>query len=106
MNRIKSMRPLLNRCLIKKLIPEQKTQGGIILSAKNTEKEARFGQIIAVGEGERTEEGNILKLSVKVGDFVLLPEYQGNKVSMEDDAEYYIYKDTELLGVVEGVKLH
>jgi chaperonin GroES len=104
MNRISSLKPLLNRCLIKKIVPEAKTKSGIILNAKTTEKDARFGQVIAVGPGDMTNDGKTIPVSVKVGDYVLLPEYQGSRVQMQEDAEYYIYKDTEILGVVEGVK--
>jgi chaperonin GroES len=34
---------------------------------------------------------------VKVGDEVLLPEYGGTKVNFEDK-EYFIYRDSDLLG--------
>jgi chaperonin GroES len=104
MNKVSTFKPLLNRTLVKKIIPEAKTKGGIILTSKSTEKDARFGQVIAVGPGDRSEDGKLLPVNVKAGDYVLLPEYQGSRVYMEDDAEYYIYKDTELLGIVEGVK--
>ncbi len=103
-SRIKTLRPLLNRCLIKRIVPEQKTKGGIILSEKAAEKDARFGEVIATGPGIHDEKGNVVPLSIKVGDHVLLPEYQGTKVVMEDEHEYLIYKDTEILGVVEEYK--
>jgi chaperonin GroES len=105
MIRIKTLKPLLNRCLIQKIMPQQITKGGIILSDKSTEKDARFGKIIAVGPGDRNDKGEMIKPTVKVGDSVLLPEYQGTRVTMEDtENEYYIYKDTEILGIVEGLK--
>lgn len=104
-SRIQNLKPLLNRCLIKKIVPKPVTQGGIILSEKSAERDARFGQVVAVGPGERDDKGGIISPSVKIGDFVLLPEYQGSRVNMEDaEHEYLIYKDTELLGVVEGFK--
>lgn len=104
-SRINSFKPLLNRCLIKRIMPQQVTKGGIILSEKSTEKDARFGQVIAVGPGEKDDKGGFISVAVKVGDYVLLPEYNGTKVNMEDkDNEYIIYKDTEILGVVEGLK--
>lgn len=106
MQKIKSFKPLLNRCLVKRIIPEVKTQSGIILSQKTAEKEARFGEVIAVGPGEKTEDGKLIELSVKVGDYVLLPEYHGSVVPMEGEHEHFLYKDTELLGVLEGNKLH
>jgi chaperonin GroES len=107
MNTIKTFRPLLNRCLVKRIIPKAKTQGGIILSEKAAEKDARFGEIVSIGPGDKTESGQVIPMNVKVGDYVLLPEYQGTKVNLEDqENEYLIYKDTEILGLVEGLKLH
>jgi len=104
-SRINSLKPLLNRCLIKKIVPQPVTKGGIILSEKTAERDARFGQVVAVGPGEKDDKGNVITPAVKVGEYVLLPEYQGTRVNMEDtEHEYMIYKDTELLGVVEGVK--
>ena len=104
-SRINSLRPLLNRCLIKKILPKPMTQGGIILSEKSTEKDARFGQVIAVGPGDKDENGSVITPSVEVGDYVLLPEYMGTKVNMEDaEHEYVMYKDVEILGIVEGFK--
>jgi chaperonin GroES len=104
-SRINSLKPLLNRCLVKKIVPKAVSKGGIILSEKSAEKDARFGHVIAVGPGERDEKGNLVPVSVVPGDFVLLPEYQGTKVAMEDsENEYLIYRDTEILGVVEGFK--
>ena len=104
-SRIQNLKPLLNRCLIKKILPKPVTKGGIILSEKSAERDARFGEVIAVGPGDKDEKGVTIAPSVKVGDFVLLPEYQGTRVSMEDaEHEFLIYKDTELLGVVEGFK--
>lgn len=104
-SRIANLRPLLNRCLIKKIVPKTVTQGGIILSEKSAEKDARFGQVVSVGPGDRDDKGTLITPFVKVGDYVLLPEYQGTRVNMEDtENDYVIYKDTELLGIVEGFK--
>jgi chaperonin GroES len=104
-SRIHSMKPLLNRCLIKKIIPQPVTKGGIILSEKSAERDARFGQVVAVGPGQIDDNGKLIAPIVKVGDTVLLPEYQGTKVNMEDaEHEYLIYKDIEILAIVEGVK--
>ena len=35
------------------------------------------------------------------GDTVLLPEYGGTKVKI-DDNEFTLYRDSELLGILEG----
>jgi chaperonin GroES len=105
-SRIKSLSPLLNRVLIKRLLPEQKTKGGIILSDKAADKDARFGQVVATGPGALDDSGKIIPLIVKVGEIVLLPEsHYATKVSMEDtESEYLLVRDSEILGIVEGYK--
>ena len=104
MNKFKTVIPLLNRVLIRKLVPEAKSAGGIILSEKSLEKEARVGVVVSVGPGIHSEGGKVIPVSVNVGDHVLLPEYQGTKLPVNEDNEYLIYKDTELLAVLEEVR--
>ena len=104
MNKYKSVVPLLNRVLIKKIVPEAKSAGGIILSEKSQEKEARIGIVISTGPGFTTDSGKLIPVKVKIGDHVLLPEYQGMRVPLKENEEYIIYKDTEFLAILEDVK--
>lgn len=53
--------------------------------------------VVAVGPGAKTERGEVIPPSVKEGDQVLLPEYGGTKVEI-DDKEYFIFRDSEILG--------
>lgn len=104
MNKFRTVIPLLNRVLVRKLIPEAKTAGGIILSEKSLEKDARVGVVVAVGPGQMNEKGQVIPTSVKIGDHVLLPEYTGMKLPVQEENEYMIYKDSEILAVLEDVK--
>lgn len=40
--------------------------------------------MLAVGPGRRTKDGEVLPVSVKEGDKVLLPEYGGSTVTLGD----------------------
>jgi chaperonin GroES len=42
------------------------------------------GLVLAVGPGRRTKDGTLLPPSVKEGDKVLLPEYGGALVKMDN----------------------
>ncbi len=57
------------------------------------------GTIVAVGPGLRTPEGKILPIDLKVGDSVMLPEYGGKQLEL-DDEEYLLFSDTDILGVI------
>ena len=90
--------PLLNRVLVEKMMPMNKTKGGILLSEKDAIK--NYGTVIAVGPGT-VHKGQVTPVTVKIGQKVLLPEYGGSAFKMADDKEYLIYKDEDLLGVLE-----
>lgn len=95
----KKLRPLMNRVLIKKSEPIVKTKGGILLPEKNQEQ-LNFGVVIAVGPGRTLDNGSVRAVSVKEGDTVLLPEYGGNKVTLGDNQEYFLYRDDDLMGTL------
>ncbi len=92
------VRPLQDRVLVKRLEEETKTAGGIIIPDNNKEKPAQ-GEIVAVGPGGRTKEGNYKPVDVKIGDRVLFGKYAGTEVKL-DGKEFLIMKEDDLLGVL------
>ena len=95
----RTMRPLLNRVVVKKAEAITKTKGGIILTSGKEER-LNFGTVIAVGPGRHQEDGSIRETLVKVGDQVLLPEYGGAKVILADEQELFIYRDDDIMGTL------
>ncbi|XP_068670449.1 10 kDa heat shock protein, mitochondrial-like [Montipora capricornis] len=96
---IRKFKPLFDRIVVEKFLPEVKTKGGVLLPEKGQGKVLE-GTVIAVGPGTKDKTGNVIPVSVTVGDKVLLPEYGGTKISMEEK-EYHIYRDGDILGVFE-----
>ena len=90
--------PTLNRVLIKKLEPVSKTKSGIILSTK--EDTPNVGVVISTGNGAFDDSGKKIPVCVNVGSKVLLPDFGGSRIELSE-GEFYLYKDTELLGVLE-----
>ena len=95
----RTLRPLLNRVVIKKAEALTKTKGGIILTSKNEER-LNFGTVMAVGPGKQMEDGSTRPTMVAIGDTVLLPEYGGSKVTLADEEELYIYRDDDIMGTL------
>merc|ERR1711935_730764 len=83
------LRPLLNRILVARPEATKMSKGGIILKK---EEEVSWGTVVAVGPGRRGEDGNLIPVSLKVGDNVLLPSYGGNTVTLSDKKELNIYR--------------
>ena len=90
--------PLLDRVLIQRAAQQTKTAGGIILP--DTQKKLNEGVVVAVGPGARDKNGQLVPLSVKEGDKVLLPEYGGQQVKL-DTTEYTLVREADLLAIIQ-----
>ena len=93
-----SIRPLHDRIVVRRTEEEQKTAGGILLPGSAQEKPQQ-GEVIAVGNGQIRENGDVRALDVKVGDKVLFGQYAGQTVKV-DGEELLIMKESDVLGVL------
>ncbi|MCU0671808.1 MAG: co-chaperone GroES [Myxococcota bacterium] len=93
------VRPLHDRVLVKRLPQEGMTKGGIIIPDTAKEKPIE-GQVVAVGNGKRDEQGKVHALSVKAGDKVLFGKYAGTEVKI-DGEEHLILREDDLVGIIE-----
>lgn len=93
-----ALRPLADRVIIKKLEPEEKTPGGIVLPDTAKEKPQQ-GEVLAVGPGKVDEKGTRQPMEVKVGDKVLFQKYTGTEVKIEGQ-EYTILAERDILAVL------
>lgn len=87
------IRPLNGNVVLKKEIKENKTASGIVLSQKKEEEE--FAQIVALSNDEEVK-----KLSLKVGDKILFKNYSTTKVNYEDE-EYLVVSYKDILAVLD-----
>jgi chaperonin GroES len=94
------IRPLHDRVIVKRLDPETKSAGGIVIPDSAAEKPQR-GKVIAVGKGKILDDGNVRALDVKVGDNILFGKYSGTEVKVEGD-ELVVIKEEDVIAVFEG----
>ncbi|WP_108659302.1 co-chaperone GroES [Acuticoccus kandeliae] len=94
-------RPLHDRVVVRRIESEEKTKGGIIIPDTAKEK-PQEGEVVAVGPGARNEQGQVTPLDVKAGDRVLFGKWSGTEVKL-DGEDLLIMKESDIMGVVEGV---
>jgi len=94
------IRPLHDRVVVKRIEEQETVQGGIIIPDTAKEK-PQEGEILAVGQGKRTDDGKLIALDVKVGDRVLFGKYSGSEIKLEGE-EVLIMREDEILGVIES----
>ncbi len=93
------LNPLSNRVVIKFIDAEEKTQGGIFLTAAAQEK-PQVAEVIAIGPGKVTDNGALAPMTVKIGDKVIASKYAGTAVKL-DGTEYTILSEDDILAVVD-----
>ena len=93
------LRPLADRVIVKRLENETKTASGIVIPDNAAEKPDQ-GEVLAVGPGKRDDDGDYIKMNVKVGDLVLFGKYSGQTVRVDGD-ELLVMKEDDLFAVVE-----
>ena len=93
-----SIKPLLDRVVLKMVEAEETTKSGIILAAAAQEK-PQIAEIVAVGPGGIVD-GHEEKMYVQVGQKVLVSKYAGTQVKV-DGEECTIVRQSDILAIVE-----
>jgi len=94
------IRPLYDRIVVKRIEEQETVRGGIIIPDSAKEK-PQEGEVVAVGNGKRLEDGKLVPLDVKAGDRILFGKYSGNDIKL-DGEEYMIMREDEVLGVLDA----
>ena len=94
------IRPLHDRIVVKRIEEKEAMQGGLYIPDSAKEK-PQEGQVVAVGNGKKTEDGKVIPLDVKAGDRILFGKYSGSDIKL-DGNEYLIMREDEVLAVLEG----
>jgi chaperonin GroES len=94
------IRPLHDRVVVKRIEEGETMQGGLYIPDTAKEKPQQ-GEVVAVGNGKRTEDGKVLPLDVQVGDRILFGKYSGSDIKL-DGNELLIMREDEILGVLSN----
>jgi len=93
-----TIRPIGDKIVVKPVLREEVSKGGIILPETASEK-PQEGEVIAVGSG-KVVGGKVMPLEVKVGDKVYFTKYAPTEIKI-DGEEYYILSESDVLAVLE-----
>ncbi|MFT7686737.1 MAG: chaperonin GroES [Candidatus Azotimanducaceae bacterium] len=94
-----SIRPLHDRVLVRRLDADKTTPGGIVIPDSAAEKPTE-GEVVAVGNGKRLDNGELRALDVKAGDKILFGKYSGTEVKV-DGEELIVMREDDIMAVVE-----
>jgi chaperonin GroES len=97
-----NIKPLGSRVVVAPIEKEVETFAGGELVLPDTAKEKpQQGKVLAVGPGERDENGNRIPLDVEVEDTVVFAKYAGTGFKTEEGKEILILKESDILAKIE-----
>lgn len=94
-----NLKPLGDRVLVKPAPKEEKTSSGLYISSGAQEKPQK-GEVVAVGEGRRDDNGNRIPMDVKVGDQVFYGKFGGNEIKV-DGEDYLLLRADDIYAIIE-----
>lgn len=94
-----NLKPLGSRVVIEPIEQEEVTASGIVIPDTAKEKPQQ-GIILAVGPGDRDDDGKYIPMDVKVGDKVLFAKYAGTEIKI-DGKKLLILRESDLLAIIE-----
>ena len=93
------IRPLNDRVIVKRKDAATTTASGIIIPDSAKEK-PQEGEVVAVGNGKKNDNGDTIKMDVKVGDRVLFGKYAGSEIRI-DDEDYLMMQESDIYGIID-----
>lgn len=95
-----NFKPLSNHIFLEPLEDEKVTKSGIVLPETASKERPTRGKVLAVGEGKRNDKGEIIPMSVKVGDTVLFKKYGPDEIEIEGK-KYLVGEEEDVLAILE-----
>ncbi len=89
------LEPLADRLVVRPIEKEDVTKGGIILPDTVKEK-PQEGEVLAVGPGRMSDDGDRISMDVKAGDIIVYAKYGGTEIKI-DDEELIILRESDVL---------
>ena len=90
--------PLGERVIVKPIEQDQQTKGGIFLPDTAKEK-PQEGEVVAVGPGRVSDDGNRIPMELSNGDKVIYSKFAGTEYKEGDD-EYLILRESDILAKI------
>lgn len=94
-----NFKPLHDHILIRPTSAEAESAAGIILPDTVDKEKPEMGEVVAVGEGKRLENGQVQPLSIKPGDTVVFKSYAPDKLPGKE--ELYMISEDDVLAIID-----
>lgn len=95
-----NLKPLSNHIFLEPIEEEKTTKSGIVIPETAEKEKPIKGKVLAVGPGKVNERGELISMSVKVGDLVLFKKYGPDEIEI-DGKKYLVGNEDDILAIIE-----
>jgi len=90
--------PTYDHIILKQNEAENKTASGILLAGSTADTGIR-AEVVAVGKGRLLQDGTVCKLSVYVGDTVVLGHHAEYQEELSEGERYLIVRESSIVAI-------
>lgn len=94
-----NLQPLEDRIIVRPAAAEATTASGLVIPETAKEKPQQ-GEVLAVGAGRRSDNGDLVPMDVATGDTVVYSKYGGTEITIEGE-DLLILNARDVLAIVK-----
>ncbi|HCX45258.1 co-chaperone GroES [Candidatus Pacearchaeota archaeon] len=95
-----NIKPLNGNLFLEPIDEEKTTESGIVLPDTAEKQRPVRGKVIAAGPGNKNDQGQVIPMTVKVGDVVFFKQYGPDEVEV-NDKRYLVVSESDILAIIE-----
>ena len=95
-----NLKPLHNQVIIKAVVAQEKTEGGLVLPKTADKERPEKGEVIAAGPGKMLASGQRAEMSVRIGQTVIFKKYVPDEIKIEGE-EFFVITEDDIIAIVE-----
>ncbi len=94
------LKPLFDNIVVKRIEENETTKSGIVLPDTIDKEKPQKGEVIAIGDGKISDNGQKISMQVNVGDKVLFRKYAPDEIKIEEE-EYLVMTQSDVIAILE-----
>jgi chaperonin GroES len=98
---MESVQPLGSKVFVRRDKPQEETASGIIVKSNDIKEKPNYATVVAVGTGKVLPNGSVRPMELKVGDRVLIGQFDGQAVKVGGD-DLLVIDESDVLAVEEA----
>ena len=95
-----NLKPLFDNIVVKRIEEKETTKSGIVLPDTIDKEKPQKGEIIAIGDGKISDNGEKIPMQVKTGDKILFRKYAPDEIKI-DEEEYLVMTQCDVIAILE-----